>query len=248
MGGLLTDFAQAWQLLTAIRLPPALIDQQRPPGRAIPYFPLVGLVLGVLLAGTGELLFWGLPAGIASALLLVTWVAFTGMLHLDGFMDCCDGLLPPRDSVRRLEIMRDSRVGAFGVVGAILLLLIKFSGLLALSAPQRWLVLLVVPMLGRWAMSWAMVRYPRARSDGMGEYFSRGLKNWQVVAASLLVGGITLLVLWPGGVLLWGSAWLTMTLIVRFAIARVGGLTGDVYGATCELTEAALLVVAVILW
>jgi adenosylcobinamide-GDP ribazoletransferase len=170
------------------------------------------------------------------------------MLHLDGFMDSCDGLLPPREPLQRLEIMKDSRVGAFGVVGVILLLLIKFSGLLALPVSQRWLVMLVIPMLGRWAMSWAMIRYPRARPEGMGEFFSRGLVAGQVLVASLIAGGVAVLVLWPGGILLWGSAWLAVTLIARFAIKRLGGLTGDVYGAICEVTEAVMLTTAVILW
>ena len=198
MSSRLTDIALAWQLLTAIRLPGLSVEQERPASRAVPYFSLVGLVLGLFLAGTGELLYWGLPPGVASALLLVIWVALTGMLHLDGFMDSWDGLLPPREPLQRLEIMKDSRVGAFGVVGVILLLLIKFSGLLALPVSQRWLVMLVIPMLGRWAMSWAMIRYPRARPEGMGEFFSRGLVAGQVLVASLIAGGLLCWYCGPG--------------------------------------------------
>jgi adenosylcobinamide-GDP ribazoletransferase len=93
-----------------------------------------------------------------------------------------------------------------------------------------------------------MVRYPLARPAGMGEFFRRGLVNGQVMVASLIAGGVTVLVLWPGGVVLWGSAWLVVTLIARFAIKRLGGLTGDVYGATCEVTEAVLLTTAVFFW
>jgi cobalamin synthase len=116
LAGILADFALAWRLLTVIPLPFPAEDFTRPAGPAAAYFPLVGLVLGLVLAGADWLLALALPQGVAATLLLVVWVGLTGMLHLDGFMDACDGLLPPRDPDRRLEIMKDSRVGAFGVV------------------------------------------------------------------------------------------------------------------------------------
>src|SRR5574341_1897730 len=129
---LITDFALAWRLLTIIPLPLIPPDSNRPAGLAAAYYPLVGLILGLLLAGAD----WGLsrflPAGLESALLLALWAGLTGLLHLDGLMDSCDGLLPPRDPARRLEIMRDSRIGAFGAVGVVLLLLLKFNALAAL--------------------------------------------------------------------------------------------------------------------
>ncbi|RMF02397.1 MAG: adenosylcobinamide-GDP ribazoletransferase, partial [Chloroflexi bacterium] len=151
----LTDFVMAWQLLTAIPLPFAPAESGRPPGYAAVHFPLVGAVLGLLLAAAAEPLFWLFPAEIAAALLLALWVGATGMLHLDGFMDSCDGLLPPREAARRLEIMKDSRVGAFGAVGGVLLLLLKFNGLAALPPTHRVAALVVIPMLGRWAQTWA---------------------------------------------------------------------------------------------
>jgi adenosylcobinamide-GDP ribazoletransferase len=108
--GWLLDFGLAWRLLTIIPLPLVSMETGRPAGRSAGYYPLVGLILGLLLAYLDRFSAWLLPPGLASALLLVIWVALTGMLHLDGFMDACDGLLPPREPARRLEIMKDSRV------------------------------------------------------------------------------------------------------------------------------------------
>jgi cobalamin synthase len=138
-------------------------DQERPPGRAAAYFALVGLVLGVGLAGAGWLLDLVFPSQLTAAVLLLVWAGFTGMLHLDGFMDACDGLFPPRDPAQRLAIMADSRVGAFGVVSVVLLLLLKFSGLGILITETRYLALMAVPVLARWAMTWAMGLWPLAR-------------------------------------------------------------------------------------
>ncbi|GAB4432094.1 MAG: adenosylcobinamide-GDP ribazoletransferase [Anaerolineae bacterium] len=242
-----TDFVLAWQLLTVVPLPISTGETNRPAGPAALFYPLVGLLLGGLLAASGELLFWLLPPGLAAAVLLALWVGLTGMLHLDGFMDSCDGLLPPRSPERRLEIMKDSRVGAFGVVGAVLLLLVKFNGLLALPAAGRWQVLLVAPLLARWALVWAMARYPLARSQGMSNFFVSGLTGRRVILASVgTLLAATVLLGWRG-LLLAALTGLVTWLLARFALARIGGLTGDVYGAIAETVEAALLVAAAVL-
>jgi len=240
------DFALAWRLLTIIPLP-FIPDEAHPaPGRAAGYYPLVGLILGLLLAGASWLLFLFLPPSLAAALLLVVWVGLTGMLHLDGFMDSCDGLLPPRDPARRLEIMKDSRVGAFGVVGVILLLLIKFNALTALCAPYRLPVLVVTPVLARGAITWAMSRYPLARKEGLSVLFSAGLGRSQLVLASVVAILVAILFLGWLGALLLGITWLTTTLVARLALARIGGLTGDVYGAIAEVVEVTHLIVVVV--
>jgi adenosylcobinamide-GDP ribazoletransferase len=239
----LADFALAWGLLTSIPLPVVPTHSSPSPGRAAAYFPLVGLILGGVLAAAGWLLYRLLPADVAAALVLVVWVALTGMLHLDGFMDSCDGLLPPRERARRLEIMKDSRVGAFGVVGGVLLLLVKFTALAALPVESRLAILVAVPVLARWSMTWQMARYPQARFDGLGVLFTTGLGWPQVaIASAVAVAAVILLLNWAGLILLAG-AWLAATMAAGLAMARLGGLTGDIYGATGEVVEAALLVI-----
>jgi len=188
-----------------------------------------------------------LPSLPATALLLVTWVAITGALHLDGFIDCCDGLLVPKPAEQRLEIMKDSRVGAFGVVGAICLLLVKFSGLATLAPDERLGWLLMVPALSRWTMVWAAWRYPSARPDGLAVWFRQGL-GWSHV---VIAGGTTLLValVFRGlsGLITFAAVWLFALLFAAWVQRRIPGLTGDVYGAMNELSEVVGLLLAVAL-
>jgi len=220
---ILADFGLAWRLLTAVSLPFLPESTGRPAGKAAGYYPLVGLILGLALAAAGQLLYGWLPQGVSATMLLVIWVGLTGMLHLDGFMDTCDGLLPPRDPARRLEIMKDSRVGAFGAVGVILLLLLKFNGLAALPDALRGQTLIAAPVLARWAISWAMARYPLARTQGVSVFFKAGLGWLEVGFASVIAVGTVLILFKLGGLWLLVVAWLTATLLARFAVARIGG-------------------------
>ncbi len=246
MRGVLIDFGLAWRLLTILPWPGPPEDLSRPAGRAAGYYPLVGLLLGLLLAGVEIGLGRWLSINLTAALALALWVGLTGMLHLDGFMDSCDGLLPPREPARRLEIMKDSRVGAFGVVGVVLLLLLKFNGLAALLGQGQGALLPVILVLARWAITWVMVRYPLARREGLGVMFVAGLSWPQLLLASAVAVGAAVFWLGLAGLALLAVAWLTATLIAQLAVARIGGLTGDVYGAICEVAETGLLITAIL--
>lgn len=142
-------------------------------GRALPWFPLVGALIGAALAVVDWALTPLLSLGVRDALLLALAAGLTGLLHLDGFVDCCDGLLGVRSVERRLEIMRDSRVGAYGALGGALLLIARFAalGALASGSELRTLALVAAPLLGRWAMVYAVARYPYARAAGAGAPF-----------------------------------------------------------------------------
>lgn len=240
-------FLLALQFLTAIPLGRRQLAASDRPGRSMAWFPLVGLLIGSLLVILDAVLgrLWGGLPG--SALLLVAWLAITGGMHMDGFIDCCDGLLVERPAEQRLAIMKDSRVGAFGVLGAISLLLVKFSGLAALAPDQRGVWLLLVPTLSRWVMVWAAWRYPTARSQGFAVWFRQGLGRRQLLIATGLTLAISLLVgRWPG-LLLWIVIWLCALLSIAWVMRRIPGLTGDVYGALNETSEAIGLLWAV-LW
>jgi adenosylcobinamide-GDP ribazoletransferase len=236
----------AWGLLTSIKLPFSDPVTQVEPGKSYSWFPVVGLVLGSLLVGVD----WGLgqllPALPAAALLVVIWIAFTGMLHLDGLMDCCDALLPPRTAERRLDILKDVHAGAFGVVGVMMLLILKVSLVAVLPYPWRWPILLNAPILGRWAMVWLAVRYEPARQEGMGHFFRQGLGLAQLGWATLWAGLVAGLSFGGGGFGLLGLAWLAAIGIARWTLRRIPGLTGDVYGAACELVEVVILLAGLI--
>lgn len=212
-------------------------------GRSTGYFPLVGLLVGAAGWLLNLLLAPWLPAGVRAVLILIAWTALTGALHFDGFVDACDGLLGGQTPERRLEILRDERVGAFGLAGGVLLLLLKYSTVAALVAgPATGAALVLAPVLGRWTMTLAVYAFPYARPQGLG----RAMKDHTGSPQVLLAGGLALILalLLAGShgiaafVLATGVAWLG----ARFALARIPGLTGDVYGAINEIVEAAVLV------
>ena len=136
-------------------------------GASVGFYPLVGALLGGILVGADWLLGRVFPLPLRSALDITLWVLLTGALHLDGFLDACDGLLGGFTSEKRLEIMRDERVGAYALSGGILLLLIQFSALSALDS-GRLSALLLAPVLGRWGITLALIVSPYARQNGLG--------------------------------------------------------------------------------
>jgi adenosylcobinamide-GDP ribazoletransferase len=232
------SFLLALQFLTVVPVRVACEVTPRLMGRAMAWFPAVGLMLGAVLAlvdlGLRELL----PPAVSAALLLALWVAMTGALHLDGLVDCCDGLLAAREPERRLEIMRDTHVGAFAVVGVVCLLLVKFAVLLELPQGGRLAALLVVPTLSRSAMVYAARAYPYARpGPGLGQLFRDGLTWREVSVAAGTAGVVALLSLGWLGLGLVALVWLLTLAIAWWVRRRIPGLTGDVYGAINELTE-----------
>ncbi len=213
-------------------------------GRAVGWFPLVGALLGAVLAGMDWLLGRAFPPVVTAALVLAAWVLATGALHLDGFLDSCDGLLGGHTPEARLRIMRDERAGAFAVIGGILLLLLKYAALL--GNPDRRAALLAAPVVGRWGMASAVVAFPYGRAEGLGRAMKDNARWRQLLLASLLavaaVAGVFAAV--PGG---WRAApALPLAAVLTwaggsFVLRRLPGLTGDTYGALCELLEAMVL-------
>jgi adenosylcobinamide-GDP ribazoletransferase len=176
-------------------------------------------------------------------LILALWVILSGALHLDGFLDTCDGLLGGYTPESRLNIMRDERVGAFALAGGVLLLLTKFTALGAIG--DRLGALLLAPTLGRWGMSLALFAFPYARSQGLGREIKDHTTRREIILASLvalpvawfagawlglLAVGATILVVWGGSI---------------FIMRRLPGLTGDTYGALNELIEISVLLILV---
>ena len=254
----MTSLAVAIGFLTILPVPERAWRSPGSFGRAFAWFPLVGLVLGALLASAALVMLSVLPVSVVAALVLALSVLLTGGLHLDGLMDACDGLLCVRSPQERLAIMRDSHVGAFGVLGAGCLLLVKFAALSSLVASPRDLLiaaLLLAPLLSRWAMVIATVCFPYGRTgESLGSTFRRTAGPAQLVAATLIaflsVPAICVVIhlrLSAGFTLFAGVAALTYGL-ARFALTRLPGLTGDVYGAINEVVEAAVLVAMTVHW
>ncbi len=228
----------ALQFLT--RVPVALHDapDARTQGLAVLFFPLVGILIGVALSGLNLLLPASTPL-LNAALLLAAWVAVSGALHLDGLADCADAWIGGHgDRERSLRILKDPASGPVAVSVVVCVLLIKFAALGSI-APNAGLLLLVPPLTGR-ALLVAGLRFaPQARRQGLGESMARALP---ANTATAVIAASTLLVVWLG------SAWVALAAgvvylgVMRAARRRLGGLTGDVAGALCELGETSALV------
>jgi len=209
---------------------------------SVPWFPVVGLLLGLLSAGAAWLLADMAPPALSAALVTVLLLALSGGLHLDGLSDTADGFLSSRPRARVLEIMKDSHVGVMGVAAVFCVLLIKFSALASVGPDHLWKAAFVIPLAGRTAIVIQMVFLPYVRRGGLGTIF-QGRAGWGMLAWSVLVlvfaclfaGGSTGMMAAVAGI---GAA-LVMVLVCR---RRIGGATGDTYGAACELAEAAAAV------
>jgi adenosylcobinamide-GDP ribazoletransferase len=229
---MLTDLRAAFALLTVL---PLAYPEERKPGYAFAYFPLVGLAIGLVL-WLVALLPWPTGEVRAFALLLI-WVISTGGLHLDGFGDACDGLLATTTPARRLEIMKDPRSGSWAVIGLILLSLGKW--VLLGDLPAAWLI--APPVVARWSMVLAAYGFSYARPAGMGGFFREGLGLRQVSGATATTVILLLACAWLIDLRL--LALLALPVITVYAVGSWaaqrlgGGLTGDLYGAICELTE-----------
>jgi len=250
--------ASAFQFLTRLPVRMKLDYTDELFRRSTVYYPVVGLVLGAMLAAAAWLLELLLPSAPTAVIVLGLWVAVTGALHLDGLMDSADGLLSHRSRERMLEIMKDSRVGAMGVVAGVLMLLMKFSLLVTMAAySDKWLAFLIVaPMWGRWFIVWAIAGWPYAREgQGLGSLFISVTRSQAQVASLPAIAG-SLVVLLAFRFPWWEALGYTAGLVViagalGYALARsmarkLGGLTGDTYGALVELLECAVLLLAVV--
>ena len=230
--------------LTRIPLPVSKDVTSEEIGRSMPFFPLVGLLIGLILIGIDRSLSYLWPPVVINVALFVSLVAITGGLHLDGLMDTCDGIFSGRDRDRVLEIMRDSRVGAFGVLGAICVAAMKIALLNALHGDLRWAGLLLFPMLGRWSMVMAITFFPYAReSAGLGTPFTEFATKRYILWATLPVLAVSIPILLWWIIPLLAAVSCATWLIGKWISRKIGGLTGDNYGAICEVTETLLLMI-----
>ncbi|WNQ10229.1 adenosylcobinamide-GDP ribazoletransferase [Paenibacillus aurantius] len=253
------SLAAAFQFLTRFPVPYSFEYTERIFRGSTVFYPMAGAAIGFVLYAGGLWLPSVLPGLPAAALLLALWVALTGALHLDGLMDTADGVLSGRPREQMLDIMKDSRVGAMGVLVCVIAMLLKFALLDSLLG--QWAAggsfLLFIPVWSRWFMTAAIAGWPYARpGPGLGAYF-RGVGPRHAAGGWLLAGFLTV-----SAALLTGSSWtgavgLFGTFTIGTAAAgwagaaylnrKLGGLTGDTYGALNEGIELIGLL-AVIIW
>jgi adenosylcobinamide-GDP ribazoletransferase len=245
--GAVTGLVRAVRYLTIVPVggPPGRQQAAQPLadlGRSAAWFPVVGLGLGVVLAAIEWMATRVFPPLLAVLLTISAWKLLTGGLHLDGLADCLDGLAG-RDAEHRLAIMRDSRIGVFGAVGLILVLLLGVGALAEMAEGRRWRALIAAPTIARATPLLLARLFPPARRDGQGASFQASVGRGSTLGAAGVAALVSVGTLgWPGAAaLVAGSG---AALLVAWQLAtRLGGITGDVLGAAVELAELAVLLV-----
>jgi adenosylcobinamide-GDP ribazoletransferase len=235
-------FFIAIQFLTIIPLPFSVRCGEKDLGRSLSFFPLAGLTLGALLVGLNYLLTAILPRGVVDLLLIIALAVITGVLHLDGLADVCDGLAARGSKERFLAVMKDSRTGAAGAVGLILALLLKYQALRALPDDVKQQALLCFPMMARFAMAQMTVGARNARSDGLGIAFIGGAGWFQLLMATVTTLAGAVLLMGVRGLWLFIAAYLLTWVMKAWFHKKIGGVTGDIIGCAGELNEILCLV------
>ena len=237
-------FVAALRFLTVVPIPGGYGTGMEPLARSAPFFPVVGLLIGLALAVLAWALSLILWPPIVSVLLVIALAAATAGLHLDGLSDTADGFLSSRPRERILEIMKDSHVGAMGVIAIVCVLLLKTAALMSMPAPgMLWRAVLLAPVAGRCAMVISMTLLPYARPEGLGSVFYMHRSRWNAVWAAAFLAASGYAVAGAAGLIGAGAALAVVLVFAAQCRRKIGGATGDTLGAACELAETTTLLV-----
>lgn len=227
------------QFLTRIRIFPQKEWKNETFGKSVSYFPLIGFVIGLFSCGLYALLHRALTPEMMALIITAGEFFITGAMHADGLMDTFDGVLSGRSRERSLEIMKDSRIGSFGLLAFLFLVLFKLFGL-AGTEGSLYMILIAMPVIGRLNMTVSICEYPYARPAGIGKAFAvfrsphaMGHAFFWAFLPALYFGWVYLFLM--------GAGLLTGLAVNRWIVGKIGGVTGDTYGAVTEITELVIL-------
>jgi adenosylcobinamide-GDP ribazoletransferase len=228
----------ALRFLTILPIPGTWGTDEGDLARSVPYFPVVGLLLGGIAAAAS----WAIgrtttPPLLASLALVVLLATFSGCLHLDGLSDSADGMLSSRPRERMLEIMRDSHMGPMGMIAVLVVVLAKFSALASLEPDARWPAALLMPLAGRCALVAHMAWLPYARSTGLATIFYQRSHRLTAAWSLTLLAAVSAGLFGARGLIVWAVCLAVMLVAARYVDRKLGGATGDTLGAVCELVE-----------
>jgi len=244
----MNSFLQALSFLTILPVVKSLSFGEKELARSMAFFPLVGLVIGLLLALGNHVFSLLLPKPLVLWLIIGLLVFLTGGLHLDGYSDTVDGLATGGTKEKILEVMSDSRIGAFGVIGLILLIGAKYLALGHLSVSSIPYSLILMTVMGRNAMVLVCYRSPYARSEGgLGKPFAENLRLREVILSSILTFGMVLWLMGTKGVVIFLGIALFSLGYRLFFKRRLGGITGDILGAANEVAAILCLILLMVL-
>ncbi|MBU4345823.1 MAG: adenosylcobinamide-GDP ribazoletransferase [Candidatus Omnitrophica bacterium] len=241
------NFLLALQFLTIIPVRVKDIKEGNLPNSVV-YFPLVGLLLGLILIGMNKVfLILNFDQFSINILLVISLILLTGGLHLDGLADTFDALLSRRNKDEMLKIMRDSRIGVMGVLGIISIILLKISFLSSISLSLKTVALILMCLLSRWSLVLTMFFFPYARREGKAKVFIEGI-NIKILTLATIITLFFLVLAWQlKGLLILAIIAISTYLIGKFINNKINGVTGDTLGAVNELTEIIVLAVICIL-
>jgi adenosylcobinamide-GDP ribazoletransferase len=242
------DFLQALSFLTILPVDQASLPEAKGLARSMAFFPLVGLLIGLLLTVAYLVLSFVFSKSLTLWLTLGCLALLTRGLHLDGFADTIDGFAAggPREKI--LEVMRDSRIGAFGVVGLIFLIGAKYLALDQIPGPSIPGSLILMTVMGRNSMVWVCFRSPYGRpGEGLAKPFAEHLTSREMILSSASAIAIGLLIWGLKGILVFAGIGLFSLLFRLFFLKKLKGITGDILGAANELSELLCLLLLIIL-
>lgn len=216
--------------------------------RAAAYFPVVGLLLGLVLCTANHLLSLARLDPFASNIILVVLlIVLTGGLHLDGLSDTSDAIFSGKGKADMLAIMRDSHVGVMGVLAIVSILMLKVAFLSSILLNTKGIAIVLMCVLARWSISFSVFAFPYARDDGKAKPFIDGM-NKGIFFVSTLIALVIVFIIWKAaGPVILGITAALAYLANSFIKKKLGGITGDTIGAVNELAEAAVLFGVVIL-
>lgn len=231
----------ALEFLTPLRLRRVEQRDDRAFGAALGWFPLVGLLIGAVMVLLDRGLALVLPPAPAAALLVAALALISGGLHLDGVADTADGLAVQGDRATRLGVMSEGNIGPAGVMSLALVLLVQWSAIAALEPPMRTSALLLAPALARFGATPVAMLFRPARPRGIGHALQQGV--WPVAAplSGVLIVVASLALFGPAGIVLPAVAAAAAVLIAGAAARMLDGVTGDVFGASIEVAQSAVL-------
>lgn len=233
-------FLIALQFLTVLPIKITSEIAEEDFGGSLLYFPVVGMLIGIVPAGM-VLLLGFLPNFVLSVLILIISIVITGGIHLDGFADTCDGFCGQWPKEKILEIMRDSRIGTMGVVGVICLLLLKFTLIVSIPENVLWKLLIMMAVFARWSQVLACCASDYARGEGKAKCFVEHARKPALLVGSIFTVFLFLLSMRFKGIVLFVPSFAVVFLFINYAKRKIGGMTGDTIGATSEIAEIAVL-------
>jgi len=246
---MISRFITALQFLTTITISKSYKTNEQTYGECTMFYPIVGILLGLILIGLNIILSMFLHREIVDIFLLLSLTILTGGLHLDGLCDLVDAYKGGTNKETIITIMKDTHVGAMGVVGVIFLILIKYAALTNIPLDLKNTYLVIAPTIGRWSILQMVFtsRYART-TNGLGSPLIKYTTTKGLILGLTTTLLPTILLLEIKGIIIWIISVIFTLWFTKHNEEKIGGVTGDIMGATCELNETLILILGCVKW